>query len=89
MTMSFCRVCLFALAFCGCSVAEQRQVLDASKVAADASLKAAECAVNVQDAYATADKKNPAVALGLAADLEKCVKPLIETAKAVAKSAKK
>lgn len=87
--MSFCRICLFALAFCACSAAEQRQVLDASKAGADVALKAADCVINVEDSYATADKKDPKIVLALAADLEKCVKPLVDTAKAVAKSAKK
>lgn len=86
--MPFCRICLFALAFCACSVAEQRQALDASKVASDAALAAADCAVNVEDSYATADKKDPAVALGLAVELEKCVKPLVKAAQDVKKASK-
>jgi len=89
MTMPFCRICLFALAFCACTTAEQRQVLDASKIAADVAAKAAECTIDVQDAYATADKKNPAVALALAADLEKCSKPLVDAVKGAVKASKK
>lgn len=79
--MTFCRICLFALACCACSVAEQRKAVDATKAAADVAAKVAECALDVQDAYATADKKQPAVAIALAADLEKCVKPLTSIVK--------
>jgi predicted transporter len=83
--MPFCRICLFALAFCACSVADQKKALDATKVGSDIALKAAECTIVVQDSYATADKKNPAVALNFALDLEKCSKPLVEAVKQIAK----
>jgi hypothetical protein len=89
--MKFCRVCLFALAFCACTPALNQRVADAT----DATRKvadAADCARVVSDSYATADVKKPEVALGLAADLKKCVEPAkaaIDAVKQAAKPAKK
>lgn len=71
--MNVCRICFFALAFCACSVADQKKALDASDVA----LKTADCARDVAEEFLGQDVTKIDVAIHLADELSKCV-PLPE-----------
>lgn len=67
--MHICRICFFALAFCACTAAEQRQALDASDVA----LKTADCVRDVAEEFEGADPKDPKVWAPLVSELTECM----------------
>lgn len=71
--MNMCRICLFALAFCACTAAQQKSALDASDVA----LKTADCARDVAEEFLGKDATDPEVAIPLALALADCA-PLPE-----------